>query len=256
MKRSRRSKPFFLAAGVATASAVAGCGGNPSAGEMGHINMDAVKEAFEKNPSVEDFEKRVNEIFEGDGLVIFNANKVEGGFQYGAYEDLDKDKQITSSDDRLFTITVANGTATLKGAGVNSYYSESWPYEPKEEEIAAAKKEEENGGSTGTTHRRHGSSFFMWYALGRWSGGYHTPASSYSAMSANRASYRGSSAYASQVKTNSAYQTSAAKRYGAGFRSASSQVSSSRTSRISSTRSSGVRSSGGGSFRGSSGFGV
>lgn len=216
---------------------------------------DHARSGLSGSSNVEDFEKRVNEIFEGDGLVIFKADKVQGGFQYLAYEDLNKDKLISSADDRLFTITVANGTATLKGAGVNSYYSESWPYEPKEEEIAAA-KEEENGGSTGTTHRRHGSSFFMWYALGRWSGGYHTPASSYSAMSAHRASYRGSSAYASQVKTNSAYQTSATKRYGAGFRSASSQVSSSRSSRISSTRSSGVRSSGGGSFRGSSGFGV
>jgi len=256
MKRSRRSKPFFLAAGVATASAVAGCGGDPSAGEMGHINMDAVKEAFEKNTSVEDFEKRVNEIFEGDGLVIFKADKVEGGFEYNAYEDLNKDKLISSSDDKLFTISVANGTATLKGAGVNSYYSESWPYEPDEEELAAVKKEE-NPGGTHTTHRyRGGSSFLMWYALGRWGGGYHTPASGYSAMSSHRSSYRGSSAYASQVKANSAYQTSAAKRYGAGFRSASNQVSSSRSSRISSSRSSGARSSSGGSFRGSSGFGV
>jgi len=200
----------------------------------------------------------VNEVFEGDGLVVFKADKVEGGFEYSAYEDLNKDQQITNSDDQLFTLTVANGTATLKGAGVNSYYSESWPYEPKEEDIAAA-KEEENRGDTRTSYRPRGTSFLLWYGLGRWSGGYHTPATSYNAMNQHRASYRGSSAYTSQVKTNSAYQTSAAKRYGAGFRSASSKVSSTRSSHISSSRSSGVRSSSGGSsrgFRGSSGFGV
>jgi hypothetical protein len=139
---------------------------------------------------------------------------------------------------------------------VNSYYSESWPYEPKEEEIAAAKKEQENEGGSQTSYRPRGSSFLMWYALGRWSGGYHTPATSYNAMSQHRATYRGSSAYTSQVKANSAYRTSAAQRYGAGFRNASSKVSSARSSRISTSRSSGVRSSSGGSFRGSSGFGV
>ena len=131
MKKRIRTRPCLLAVGATTASLIAGCGGNDQGkwaaapGTQGHINLDAVKEAFQKNPRYDDFEKRVNEIFEGDRLVIFEAKSVSGGFNYTAKEDLDGDKKMSPADDTLFTLLVANGTATLKGAGVNSYYSQS-----------------------------------------------------------------------------------------------------------------------------------
>ena len=72
-------------------------------------------------------------------LVIFESEKVSGGFKYTAKEDLDADKKISPDDDTLFTLLVANKKATLKGIGVNGYYSKSWPYDPAK----GAEKEKE-----------------------------------------------------------------------------------------------------------------
>jgi hypothetical protein len=248
---------------------------------QGQLNLDAVKQAFQKNPRYDDFEQRVNEIFEGDRLVIFQSERVSGGFSYTAKEDLDADKKISPADDTLFTLLVANGTATLKGAGVNSYYSQSWPYAPAKDVNQKTKNQ-----TTAAHHRRHGTYFYHWYGyLGyRWLGGYYTPAPRYNAMSRHRNAYRATPAFQSQVVANTAFTSRMASRYGAGFRKspttarktyisknrglASTRTSSSTarsgagaksrsTSRSSSSRSSASRSRGGfGGFRGSSGFGV
>ncbi len=287
----KRIRNSLLVTSAATATLFAGCGESDqekwanSPGTRGHINLDAVKEAFQKHARYDDFEKRVNEIFEGDQLVVFKAEPVPGGFKYTAMEDLDADKKIGPADDTLFTLLVAKGTATLTGAGVNRYYSQTWPYN--------AAKEAKKAGETQATaphHHRHGSSFLFWYGMGRlrWGGGYYTPAPRYNAMSQHRDQYRTTSAFQSQVKSNATHENRMAARYGTGFRKTPSgarktHVSKSRTSQSfdssksksgwavrsksgvkskASTSSSSSRSSasrggrGFGGFRGSSGFGV
>ena len=59
---------------------VAACGGGPSYedwaatdGAAGSINLDDVQAAFKDSKSATDFERRVNEIYEGDGLLIIRA---------------------------------------------------------------------------------------------------------------------------------------------------------------------------------------
>ncbi len=62
-----------------------------SYGTQGKINLIAVKTAFKKHPDLPGFEKRINEIFEGDNLIIVDAKRVDGGFSMAGFEDLDKD---------------------------------------------------------------------------------------------------------------------------------------------------------------------
>ena len=287
----KRTRPYLLAAGAATAPLLVGCGDNDqdkwadAPGTQGHVNLDAVKEAFQKNPRYDDFEKRVNEIFEGDRLVIFQSESVPGGFKYTATEDLDADKKIGPDDDTLFTLLVAEGTATLKGAGVSSYYSQSWPYDPAKE----AEKETETK-ATASHHHHHGTHFYHWYGYRgyRWGGRYYTPAPQYDATSRHRDTYRATPAFRSQVVANAAFENRMATRYGSGFRKTPSTarnayisknrgsashdssksnsgwavrsragVKSSAAGSSSSSRSGASRSGGGfGGFRGSSGFGV
>ena len=59
---------------VAAAPVAAACSSGPSYedwaatdGAAGRINLEEVQNAFQESESVTEFEKRVNEIFEGDG---------------------------------------------------------------------------------------------------------------------------------------------------------------------------------------------
>ena len=67
---------------VATAPLIAACGGGPSYedwaatdGAAGRINLDDVQAAFKDSESATEFERRVNEIYEGDGLVLIRAKQ-------------------------------------------------------------------------------------------------------------------------------------------------------------------------------------
>ena len=282
MKKKNRAQSY-LTAGMAAASLLAGCGRSKpkwanTPGAKGHTNLDAVKKAFQKHQKISDFENRVNEICEGDKLVLFRSDKVDGGFKLSAMEDLDDNKRLSDGDDLLFTLQVANGTATLKGAGVTSYYSSSWPYKPDERTRSSSYR---------PGHYTH---FHHWYGRSYlWGGGYYTRAPRYDEMLSHRNSFRKSSAFSSQVQQNVKFENSMSKKYGSGFTSAKTRTSANRDgyvkkaasshknasrnaqsafavrskmaakSSFSGTRSSSSRSSssrGFGGFRGSSGFEV
>jgi hypothetical protein len=219
MKKSDEIKNSYLvAASVASASLLAGCGDSDTPeikqwkaapGTNGFINLEDVEKAFKKNQKADEFEKRVNEIFEGDSLVVFKSSQKTGGsgFVYYAYEDLNKDAKVTSSDDLLFTLTVANNRAMLQGAGVNKYYKSSWAYKPAEE-----RREE-------TYYRsRYGRSHFSHWYWGRGWGGYYTPRDRYDSNLSHTKEYRGTSGFTQQVQNNAAYEKRAAAKHGTGFR--------------------------------------
>lgn len=227
-KKRRRANRYFLVAGMSAASLVAGCNKADkewasSPGTNGFVNLDAVKKAFQDNPKVEGFEERVSEIFEGDNLIIFSAEEINKGFIYTAKEDLDNDKEISSGDETLFTLTVADGKATLQGAGVNKYYNETWEYKPVPKDQPPLDR-----------HYHH-THFYHWYGRSRWLG-YYTPRQSYDRISGHRDSYRQSSAFVSQVNSNVGFENKMVQRYGAGFRKSVGDVSPVRKSYISTTK--------------------
>ncbi len=245
------SNRYLWVAGLAGASLMTGCGRplkqwEKAPGTHGHINLDAVKAAFQKNSRVDEFEKRVNRIYEGDHLVLFGAEQVDKGFKILAKEDLDDDKKDGAKDDLLFTLSVEGKVATLKGAGVNRFYTASWVYTPPAERRTE---------SHYRSHYHHGPHFHYWY-WGRGWGHYYTPASRYSQMRRDRASYRNSTAFHSQVRSNVDYESRMGKQYGEGFRKSSTQESPTRKSYVSSTKRSGSVPSGGANGGTASGWNV
>lgn len=194
-KRKRMSMSLLLGSSMVVAGPViAGCSSGVSAdqwaateGAIGRINMEEVEEAFKKSQTVEEFEKRLNEIYEGDGIVLIRAKDEDGKRVIEGYEDLNNDDDLDpEQDDLLFTITNENNSNDLRGNGANQHYRSSF-----------------GGGNFLFT-------YLIFSSLGRGGYGYYTPRSRVPQMESQRNSYRNSTAYAGgasggQVQKNSAY---------------------------------------------------
>ena len=124
-------------AGLAVASApvAAACSSGPSYedwaatdGAAGRINLDEVQTAFKGVKSVTDFENRVNQIYEGDGLVLIRAEQTDTALVLEGWEDLNGNHSIDDQqDERLFTITEKNDKSyEMQGYHANSYYHSTW----------------------------------------------------------------------------------------------------------------------------------
>ena len=95
VKRRKMGMSLILGSAMMVAGPVmTGCSTGVSAdewaateGAIGRINMEAVQEAFERSKSVEEFEKRLNEIYEGDGIVLIRAKEEGGNRTIEAFED-------------------------------------------------------------------------------------------------------------------------------------------------------------------------
>ena len=224
---------LLLGAGMVVAGPViAGCvpGSGVSAdkwaateGAIGRINMEEVEEAFKKSRTVEQFEKRLNEIYEGDGIVLVRAKDEDGKRVIEGYEDLNKDDDIVpEQDDLLFTITNENDSNDLRGNGANRHYRSSF-----------------GGGNFLFT-------YLIFSSLSRGGFGYYTPRSRGQQTRTQRASYRNSTAYAGgrsgggQVTRNSNYYNQQRASNSNAYNSAGRQLSPARQSYIGNQKSSGA----------------
>lgn len=103
-----------------------------TSGKAGQINLEAVDEAMQKSKDVSDFEKRVNEIYQGEEMVLIEV-KNEGREQLvSGYADLNDNLEIDyDADDKLFTFRrwYEGDTSRyeMRGYGVNSYYHNVYP---------------------------------------------------------------------------------------------------------------------------------
>lgn len=222
---------LLLGAGMVVAGPViAGCTpGRVSAdkwaateGAIGRMNMVEVEEAFKKSRTVEQFEKRLNEIYEGDGLVLIRAKDEDGKRIIEGYEDLNRDADINpDQDDLLFTITNENQSNELRGNGANRHYRSGF-----------------GGGNFLFT-------FLIFSSLTRGGFGYNTPRSRGPQMRTERAGYRNSSAYAGgrgggQVQRNSNYYNRQRARNPNAYNSAGRNLSPARNSYIGGQKASGA----------------
>jgi hypothetical protein len=223
--RRRFLRRSLVVSGAAAASLLVSCGKSPeekwkaSPGTNGFINLDDVKSAFQKERTMKAFETRVNEIFEGDNLVVFQL--VNGGqsFVLTGFEDLNKDKKMSKGDDKLFVFRRKGRQMSLKGIGANSYYSKSWNL-PRGRHANCVLDDSElydgggyNGGSGRYRryHSHHSHMVFIW---------------------GHRSSYRSSPAYRDQVIANSKYERSAASKHGNKFQRSVSNTSTGRKNYI------------------------
>ena len=94
-KRARRTTMAALAGASLLAGPVAvACSQEPSYeewaatdGAAGRINLDEIQNAFKKADNPTDFEKRVNEIYEGDGIVLIRVDQDGDRMTLEGWED-------------------------------------------------------------------------------------------------------------------------------------------------------------------------
>jgi len=104
-----------------------------TSGQAGQINLEAVEEAMQKSKDVSEFEKRVNEIYQGDEVVLIEVKNAEGGEQLvSGYADLNDNGRIDyDEDEKLFTFrrwySEGKPNYEMRGYGVNSYYYHPYP---------------------------------------------------------------------------------------------------------------------------------
>ena len=188
----RLGKLRIIGGGIlATGPLLAACGGGLSAeewaatdGAAGRINLDDVQDAFKKSDSATEFERRVNEIYEGDGIIFIRAWQDGEALTLEGWEDLNNNNEIDDAqDDLLFSIVKEQDQNNMRGHGANGYYRNSF------------------GG---------GNFLFTYLLLSSFSRGpyfYNTPVSRGGTLRTQRGSYRGSSSYSRQVSKNSTFQS-------------------------------------------------
>ena len=208
---------------VAAAPLIAACGG-PSYddwaatdGAAGRINLDDVQEAFKNSDSATEFERRVNEIYEGDGLILIRARQDGESLTLEGWEDLNNDNTIDeSNDDQLFSIVKGtNDEYDMRGYHGNGYYN---------------------------SHFGAGNFLFTYLLISSLSGPryyYNTPSSRGAGMRSQRTTYRNSSSYGGQVQRNASYSSRQASFAGSRYQQSRGNVSSNRNSYQSTQRSSG-----------------
>jgi hypothetical protein len=209
---------------AAAAPLIAACTSGPAYedwaatdGAAGLINLDDVQEAFKKSESATEFERKVNEIYEGDGLVLIRSSQDGETLTLEGWEDLSGNNEIDdATDDQLFSIVRGtNNEYDMRGHNANSYYG---------------------------SHFGAGN-FLMTYMLisaisprGYY---YSTPISRGPMMRNQRTSYRQTPSYSRQAGRNSSFNSKQASFSGSRYQQSKSNVSSSRRSYQSAQKSSG-----------------
>ena len=187
-------------------------------GAAGRINLGAVQAAFKESDSVTEFERRVNKIYEGDGIILIRAEQDGDKLTIEGFEDLNGSSEIEDDkDDLLFSIVNENEQNELRGHGANGYYRNSFG----------------------------GGGFLFGYLLASSFGGrggyyYQTPRNSVGNLRSQRTSFRGSSTYRSQVSRNTNYFNSQKRFAGSRYDSAGRNIRSNRRTYQSTQRQSGA----------------
>ena len=227
MARRLKLGPALLASGMVVGTpALAACGGGgPSFddwaatdGAAGRINMEEVQDAFKSSESATEFEQRVNEIYEGDGIIFIRAKQDGDALTLEGWEDLNNNNEIDDAqDDLLFSIVKAQDQNTLRGHGSNGYYNRGF------------------GG---------GDFLFTYLLLSSFSRGpyfYNTPVSRGPTARSQRTNYRSSSKYTTQTSKNSRFFNKQRSGFGGSrFRSAGGNISSGRRTYQQTQRTSGA----------------
>jgi hypothetical protein len=232
------STALFAGGMVAGSPLIAACGGQSydswaaTDGAAGRINLDDVQEAFKDSKSASEFEKRVNEIYEGDGIILIRADQSGDRLTLEGWEDLNGNNEIEDArDDQLFSIVKADDRHEMRGHNANGYYHSSFG---------------------------PGSFLFGYMLATAFMPGpyfYSTPMNRGPAIRQSRATYRQSNRYGTQVARNSRYTTRQQGFAGSRYQDSSRNLSSNRQSYQQTQRSSGAFRSSSAISRGSSGSG-
>ncbi len=187
-----------------------------SPGTSGFINLDEIQKASLENQKTEDFEKRVNEIFEGDNIILLDVQGQQNGFIITAVEDLNDNAQLDvvpnaqnssgTGDEVVFQLTVRGSganNAILQGKGVNKDFKSTFNYPMPNIDRNNAQ----------THYRQYG--YYPYYSYYYYYPGYryYTPRRRYGILDNHVSSYRTSPSYRNQVEKNNTYMAGYSSRY-------------------------------------------
>ena len=177
-------------------------------GEAAAINLEAVEKAFLESKGTDfaswmgAFERRVNEVYEGDGVVSVDARRKDDRLVVQGFVDTNGQEGMQPADRRLFSLE-QTGPATRDAVPMKVADGQGAVY---------------NQGDFGLM----GSPFlsmFLTMAMFSWAGSYFTPRTQILALSDHRQAYRRTPAYRQQVLANRDFRTRFQARAGGGVRS-------------------------------------
>jgi hypothetical protein len=192
---------------------------------IGMINLDDVLATFSKSKSFKQFSNQVNNIYEGEELLLVdvseNLNTQE--VEIVGWADLDQSKTVDpAKDEKLFKMIYKNRQVEMIGFGVNSYYSKrgvpavyAWDLE-KEQQSSDLERRESNG------RFHYIPSVLLW-----------------STLLNSRNTYRNSPSYNAQLTRNGEYNERMSRQYGGVYTGMRGSVSSQRQSFMSQQKISG-----------------
>lgn len=226
--------------GALVSAGVVGCGSSrqddwmATDGAAGRINMGAVQKALEESKDPSEFEKKVNEIYEGESHILIKIEEKGSQKVLSGFEDLNNSGKIEEQeDDMLFSATIGEKEYDLRGSGVNNYY-------------------QHRGGMSA------GNMLFLYWIMSpsRMGYGYYTSPQRYREIGRDRTRYRRSTAYSTTRSANRSYNNQARASNPQAFSSSTRNVSRQRTSyqqkKMSQIRSTRSRLSSRGGMRGGS----
>ncbi|MDZ4836446.1 MAG: hypothetical protein SGJ27_21940 [Candidatus Melainabacteria bacterium] len=216
----------MLAMSLLVELTVAGCGVAPSSapsehyvssqvkGESAKINLDEVKTAFwdtkgkDFNEWMGAFEKKVNEIYEGKGVVSIDANRKTGKLEVTGYIDDEKEQGYQSGEEKLFTIEQTGDVTTNK----------ELPYT-----VAGHNGQPYYSGSHSILDNPFVQMMVLSHVMGGmggWGGRYNTPYGRTADLRNHRDTFRTSPGFGAQKAANSTFNTRyKANSAGSGFAS-------------------------------------
>ena len=224
-RMGRKGMAAFAGGMLAASPLIVACGSSEPSyedwaatdGAAGRINLDDVQQAFKSSKSATEFEQRVNEIYEGDGIILIRAAQDGDRLTLEGWEDLNANNQIDDGqDDRLFSIVKENDEYDMQGYHANSYYR---------------------------SHFGAGDFLFTYLLISALMPGpyfYHTPVGYGPTLRQSRANYRQSGRYGAQVARNSRYATKQQGFAGSRYQESGRNVSSNRQTYQQTQRTSGA----------------
>ncbi|MBX9687104.1 MAG: hypothetical protein K2X27_10405 [Candidatus Obscuribacterales bacterium] len=164
-------------------------------GESQRINLDEVQQAFfdakgsDFNSWMAAFEKRVNEIYDGKGVVSIDATRNNNLLTVTGYIDKDQKDGFQSDDEKLFVIE-QTGDAVNKEMPYRVSGYDNRPYYEGHHSFA-------------------GNAFLegmlISHMLGGFGGRYYTPSTQVVVLRDHRDGFRQTAAYSTQQKSNSGF---------------------------------------------------
>lgn len=165
-------------------------------GESQKINLDEVQKAFfetkgdkDFNSKMANFEKRVNEIYDGEGVVALDATHENDRLSVVGYIDKDKKSGYQSGDEKLFAIEqtgpVVNNELPYRVAGYDGrpYYE----------------------GHRSILDNPFVQMMVMSHMINMWGGRYSTPYASYGGLMGHQSTWRQSPQYSAQKTANQGF---------------------------------------------------